>query len=76
MNASNGHPPPHAKYIVLRKGFIFTATPCYGMHEPWWVVKTMEGEADPVGMLPDDEWWPLDKFMDSMRFQRTLMIPG
>ncbi len=35
---------------------LFTATPCYGMHEPWWVVKTMEGEAPPVPMKDEDEW--------------------
>ena len=39
------YPSPHARYLVIRNGTVFTATPCYGLHDPWWVVKTMEGEA-------------------------------
>lgn len=53
---SDKHPPPHAKYTVHRDGLVFTATPCYGMHSPWWVVRTMEGEAPPVSIMPSDEW--------------------
>ncbi len=50
-------PPRHEKSIVHRDGFVFTATPCYGMHEPWWVVKTMGGQAvDPVPMRDSDRW--------------------
>lgn len=57
----DANPEPHARYLVRRADTIYTATPCYGMHEPWWVVKIMgeKREAEPVGMLPDDEWAPL-----------------
>ena len=57
------HPPRHQPSVVCRDGVYFTATPCYGMHDPWWVVRTMEGEAPPVPMRPDDEWWPLAQFV-------------
>jgi hypothetical protein len=53
------HPDPHAKYFVRRDGYIVVATPCYGMHHPWWVVKTLEGEAEPVRMADTDEWSPI-----------------
>lgn len=52
----DAQPKPHRRYVVRRDGVLFTATPCYGMHAPWWVVKTMEGEADPVDMRDTDEW--------------------
>lgn len=53
-------PYPHTPHIVLRRTELFTATPCYGMHDPWWVVKLLDGhEADPVPMKEDDYWWPL-----------------
>jgi hypothetical protein len=51
-------PPPHRRYLVRRDGIVFTATPCYGLHAPWWVVKTMDGEAPPVAMRDGDEWQP------------------
>jgi len=54
------HPLPHAKYLVKRDLFFFTATPCYGMHEPWWVVQTMRDEAPPEPMLPEDQWWTIE----------------
>lgn len=50
------YPPPHASYLLARNGITFTATPCYGMHEPWWVVKTLTGEAAPEPMQ-DGDWW-------------------
>lgn len=53
------HPKPHARYLIRRDGVLFMATPCYGMHNPWWVVKTLEGEAPPVAILDTDEWMPL-----------------
>lgn len=53
---AEAYPPAHARYLVKRDGVLFTATPCYGMHAPWWVVKTMEGEAEPVDIRPTDEW--------------------
>lgn len=63
----DGHPPRHAQYAVVRDGRVFTATPCYGMHAPWWVVRTMAdgwpNEADPVPMKPDDLWMPVAEFV-------------
>ena len=59
MLFSEQPPLAHSKYIVKRDGYLFTATPCYGCHEPWWVVKTMDGEAPPVPMKDDDDWQPL-----------------
>lgn len=52
-------PAPHARYIVRRGRYLFTATPCYGMHVPWWVVTTLDGEAPPVPMEDADEWQPV-----------------
>lgn len=64
-------PPPHQKYVVKRRDHWYTATPCYGMHRPWWVVRLMPqtwpNEAEPVDMNDDDEWWPLDKFAAAER---------
>ena len=59
------YPPPHNKYIVERNGIIFTATPCYGLHSPWWVVRVMgkEYEAPPEPMLDGDMWISLSTFM-------------
>lgn len=58
-------PPPHARYYVRRNGLIFTATPCYGMHRPWWVVRLMQdnwpNEADPEPMRDTDEWSPVEE---------------
>jgi hypothetical protein len=64
MKLSEKYPAAHAKYVVRRDGVLFTATPCYGMHKPWWVVRVMGEayEADPEPMKPDDEWWPVDQF--------------
>ena len=60
----NEHPKPHAKYAVIRGDCVFTATPCYGMHEPWWVVRLMpNNEADPVCMQPGDAWMELGEFL-------------
>lgn len=57
---SEKYPPPHEKYIVQRGSFIYTATPCYGMHNPWWVVMTMKGEVDPVIIETTDKWVKLN----------------
>lgn len=57
----DGYPPPHQRYVIRRAEVIYTATPCYGVHDPWWVVKTLTGEAEPVVMLPDDEWQPVTR---------------
>ena len=54
------HPPPHARYLLERDGVVFTATPCYGMHAPWWVVKTLDGEAEPQAMQDGDKWTAID----------------
>lgn len=60
---STQQPPPHKRYLVMRDSLYYTATPCYGMHQPWWVVKTMElppgDEAKPVPMVDTDRWWPI-----------------
>lgn len=54
-------PAPHQRYMVRRAGLIHTATPCYGMHEPWWVQKGFRNgeEYQPADMKPSDEWRPL-----------------
>jgi hypothetical protein len=60
---SDCHPQPHASYLVRRNKTISTATPCYGMHHPWWVFRDPTGktfELDPVSMADDDEWRSLD----------------
>ena len=60
IRCSEKHPPPHAKYLVNRDGWHFVATPCYGMHHPWWVAATAgesnQREADPVPIRDGDEW--------------------
>ena len=61
MKLSEKYPEPHAKYVVIRDGVVFTATPCYGTHSPWWVVRVMGDtyEAKPEPMIERDEWYPL-----------------
>ena len=53
------HPPAHNRYRVWRKdvGF-FTATPCYGIHHPWWVPRNefTKDESEPVMMENTDLW--------------------
>ena len=57
-------PEPHARYRVYRKGRsdgFFDATPCYGLHQPWWVPRngyTLQ-ESEPIAMEPTDRWQPL-----------------
>jgi hypothetical protein len=65
MKLSEKYPAAHAKYVVRRDSVLFTATPCYGLHAPWWVVRVLGDnyEADPEPMQESDEWWPLDDFM-------------
>jgi hypothetical protein len=57
-------PRRHERHLVMRNGFLFTATPCYGMHSPWWVVRTMSdkncGEVDPINMLDTDQHMTLN----------------
>jgi hypothetical protein len=54
------HPPPHHLYLVWRKGREFTATPCYGMHAPRWVVRKSDGTEDPpIAMEDTDRWRPV-----------------
>lgn len=64
QSVKDAHPEPHARYVVKRDGLIFTATPCYGMHAPWWVVRTMAdhhpNEAAPEPMRDSDEWLPIE----------------
>lgn len=72
---SDSYPPPHDMYLVVRNGKVFTATPCYGMHNPWWVVRTMPeywpNEADPVDMRDDDQWCPVLDGVRSLKFGVT-----
>lgn len=56
-SVADGQPAPHAKYLVRRDGYVHTATPCYGMHAPWWVPMSILGsEYEPTDMLKTDEW--------------------
>lgn len=60
------HPAPHAKYLVWRKGIgPFVATPCYGMHAPWWVPWIVESEGrnwgKTIDMEDSDLWRPWSK---------------
>ena len=51
-------PPPGGVYRVARRGLLFDATVCYGMHEPWWIPRngyTLE-ESQPIQMLVADIW--------------------
>jgi len=60
--AKDGHPPPHKKYLVQREGIPALCTPCYGMHSPWWVEKTLTGkELEPLQIQPTDLWTPWEK---------------
>jgi len=63
MTIAEQHPAAHNKYLVLRGVTYFTATPCYGMHAPWWVVRIMgkRFEAEPEPMEDTDQWWHVDK---------------
>lgn len=61
------HPPAHASFLVCRKGEFFTCTPCYGMHQPWWVVRLMDGsEGEPVLMDDDDVWVGIERRSDGV----------
>jgi hypothetical protein len=51
------YPPPHNRYLLKRGDVMVTATPCYGIHEPWWVVRTLVGEAAPEPMRDGDVWF-------------------
>ena len=55
-----GGPAPHAQYEVWRKETgIFVATPCYGMHAPWWVPRTVDLYSPGTTAFPmeDDDLW-------------------
>ncbi len=53
---SEQQPPPHCRYMVQRGDCTFVATPCYGLHLPWWVPMGPEGEGDPVALEKGDQW--------------------
>jgi len=55
------HPQPHARYLVKRGHYTFVATPCYGMHAPWWVPMKHDGELEPISMESTDKWMPIPK---------------
>jgi hypothetical protein len=62
---SEQQPPPHKLYLVRRKTLLFSATPLYGTHSPYWVVRLWREdppnhEAPPIPMEPTDEWAHLD----------------
>lgn len=64
LKVENKHPPAHTLCLVRRLGYVFTCTPCYGMHKPWWVPRAMldaglVAESAPVCMKETDEWQPL-----------------
>lgn len=67
MKLSEKYPFAHSRYVVVRDGVFFTATPCYGMHKPCWVVRVMSDryEDEPVPMLETDEWYPLGDFVSA-----------
>lgn len=59
----NHYPEKHKAFVVKRLGLYFTATPCYGMHSPWWVIQYPFGESineATTAMRDGDEFWPLD----------------
>lgn len=55
------HPQPHSVYRVCRDGRMFDATPCYGLHNPWWVPRNgfTRQESEPIDMVDEDRWMPL-----------------
>lgn len=58
-------PAPHQRYVVIRDRVVFTATPCYGMHSPWWVETFSSGQnLEPVAMQDGDLWVELDAAID------------
>lgn len=61
---SERFPEPHRRYAVKRGNYCptyFVAIPCYGMHEPWWVPSTPQGETDPIAIEKLlDSWRPID----------------
>lgn len=63
---ADAHPAPHARYLVCRERVAFVATPCYGLHVPWWVPSGAMGELDPVGFQPEDLWCPLTALAPSL----------
>ena len=50
------NPPSGCLFLVKRRNWYFTATVCYGMHNPWWVPRDHEKELLPMDMKPKDEW--------------------
>ncbi len=56
MSVDAQYPPASARYFVWRNSEVFTATPCYGMHHPWWVPRLLRKEYPPIDMLGSDRW--------------------
>ncbi len=67
IKVADRHPPAHARYEVRLKDYsvIRLATPCYGMHMPWWVPFADGKESAPVDMRDDDEWRAVDAWAAS-----------
>ncbi len=60
QQVEGAYPPPHNKYLVQRGHYLFVATPCYGMHSPWWVPMIHNGEVEPINIESSDKWMKLD----------------
>lgn len=73
-------PAPHARYEVWRKETgIFVATPCYGMHQPWWVPRTVDlysPGSTTFSMQDDDLWRPWVEISPLVGVEQTILIQG
>ncbi len=54
-------PAPHARYRVYQEDKMFDATPCYGLHHPWWVPRNgyTRKESEPIPIKEDSFWMDL-----------------
>lgn len=60
------HPPRHKKSLVYHPTLgMFEATPCYGMHEPFWVVRYCETEGKVIDALSRAGVYPHVDFKDT-----------
>lgn len=61
---SDRHPPRGGRYEVRREDVgQFETTVCYGMHDPWWIPRTVDKFAPGALVIPftaSDEWRPVD----------------
>jgi len=61
IKEKEGWPEPHRRYVVMRNRNWFVGTPCYGMHGPWWVPSTPNGETEPISMDIGDRWQRIEE---------------